>query len=380
MKPIVFTGGGTGGHVYPALAVAARLPDDARRAVVWIGSRRGIERTLVRAAAIPYHAIPTGKLRRYLSLENALDVGRVVWGCFAAFVLLRRLRPAVVFSKGGFVAVPVVTAARLLGLPVLIHESDADPGLATRLSAPMAEEIYVPYSATRAAVARRYRRRCRVTGNPVRREFFQRSDESVAHELGLPDDGTPLLVVTGGSLGADQLNRIILALLPDLTSRARIVHQVGRHGREVLATLRASASPARYVAREHFGAEFPRLLAAADLVLARAGAGTIWELAATSTPAVLVPLSTGASRGDQIRNAEYYRAAGAAVVVPSAEASPLSIGTVLRELLADSERRKTMSAAAHAFGAGDAAATIADRVDWWYRRGSLSDTLTSRSL
>ncbi|TVR69195.1 MAG: undecaprenyldiphospho-muramoylpentapeptide beta-N-acetylglucosaminyltransferase [Spirochaetaceae bacterium] len=370
MRSIVFTGGGTGGHVYPALAVHAALSEDLRRRVLWIGSRKGVERTILRGSGIPYRAIPTGKLRRYLDLENGRDIFRVGAGILAALRVLRHVDAAIVFSKGGFVAVPVVVAAWILGIPVVIHESDSDPGLATRLTAPMARRICVPYSDTARAFTPAQRRRILVTGNPVRKEFFSAAPGDALARLGIRDEGQPVLLVSGGSLGAQQLNDFVLEELAVLLDVCTLVHQTGPAGAAIIPEIsrraeqltraeatRSGTPPARrYAAAPLWTEEFPPLLRRADLVVCRAGAGTIWELAVTGTPAILVPLSRGASRGDQIRNARRYADTGAALVPPD---SPADLAGAVRSLLLDRDRLRAMGVAARAFADGDSAVTIA---------------------
>lgn len=362
MGTIVFTGGGTGGHVYPALAVRAALSPDLRDRLHWIGSRKGVERAILKGTGIPYTPIPTGKLRRYLDLENVFDLFRVGAGILAARSALRRLRASVVFSKGGFVAVPVVVAARTLGIPVIIHESDSDPGLATRLTAPLARRICVPYEDSVRSFSPRRRQRVLVTGNPVRREFFHAPTAEVLPLLGLHEAGQPVLLVTGGSLGARQLNEFVLEKLTELLKVCTVIHQTGSAGAAMIPdALRVAreADGANYAAAPAWQKEFPALLRRADLVVCRAGAGTVWELAVTGTPAILVPLGMGASRGDQIRNARRYAESGAAII-PRDTAT--DIAAAVRSLLEDGERRRSMSAAARAFAGKDAALTIAGEI------------------
>lgn len=362
MATIVFTGGGTGGHVYPGLAVFDRLPAQARRRVVWVGSHRGVERRIVAQRGIPYRSVPTGKLRRYFDLENVLDAFRVIAGIAAAVRLLYRLRAKAVFSKGGFVAVPVVVAARLLRIPVLIHESDADPGLATRLTAPLATRVFAPYPETAALFARRLRSRVTVTGNPVRREFTSADPRTALATIGLPDDDTPVILVTGGSLGAQQINYLVRDSLDGLTAAARVVHQTGEHGRTLIPDLDSRAPAGWYHGRSAFGAEFPGLMRRADLVVARAGAGTIWEIATAGRPSILIPLSTGASRGDQVRNAARYAAAGACTVLDDPELSAERFLAEVLRLLSDEARRRRMAVAAAGWSGDDAAERIAAAV------------------
>lgn len=321
-----------------------------------------MERSLVRGAGVPFRGIPAGKLRRYLDLENILDAGRVLAGVIVAWRLLGRLRAAVVFSKGGYVAVPVVIAAWMRRVPVVIHESDADPGLATRLTAPFARRVFVAYRDTAMSFPPGVRRRTRTSGNPVRRAFLSPQPGTILADLGLQDDGRPVLLVTGGSLGARQLNELVAGCIAQLSRRVLIVHQCGEHGLELADLARHAAESGAYVARPRFGDEFPALLQRADLVVARAGAGTIWEIAVCRTPAILVPLSTGASRGDQIRNARRFAGATGAIVLEDASLTAETFAAAIEELLDDPGRRKRMAEAMAGWAPTDAAERIAGEV------------------
>lgn len=363
MHRIVFTGGGTGGHVYPGIAVYQYLSPRLRNEVLWICSHGGVERSILESAAIPHVSIPTGKLRRYLDLENVRDLGRVVTGYFAARRILRESGARVLFSKGGYVAVPVVLAAHSLGIPVLIHESDTTPGLATRITARFATRVFAGYPQLRQALPGGVAERVVVSGNPVRPAFFEADPAGALGRVGLRDDGSPVLLVTGGSLGARQLNELVSETVESLTERAILVHQTGEHGKEMIQPIRSRAQPGRYHGAAAFDLEFPALLRRADLVVARAGAGTIQELAATGTPAVLVPLSARASRGDQIQNAADYCATGAAEALPSDGLSAEQfLQTVLR-LLANPDERARMGEAARNLARGNAARTIARAIE-----------------
>ncbi|HKK48760.1 MAG TPA: undecaprenyldiphospho-muramoylpentapeptide beta-N-acetylglucosaminyltransferase [Alkalispirochaeta sp.] len=362
MSTIVFTGGGTGGHVYPGLAVLAALTPENRSRVVWIGSRRGVERSIVTEAGVPYHAIPAGKLRRYFDLENILDAFRVLAGVFAAYRLLRRLSPAVVFSKGGYVAVPVVAAAYLRRVPVVIHESDADPGLATRITAPLASRILLPYEETRRVFPERWRTKSVVSGNPVRREFRTAVVAGVLQQLGLPESELPVILITGGSLGARQVNLLVRETISELTREAVVIHQTGDHSADMIPDIAARAKQDRYFGAPGFAAIFPALMRRADVVIARAGAGTIWEIAVCRRPAVLIPLSQGASRGDQVRNAARYAASGAAIVLDDPDLDGESMLQEIQVLIRDRARRDRMGRAAGAWAPGDAAERIAHEI------------------
>jgi UDP-N-acetylglucosamine--N-acetylmuramyl-(pentapeptide) pyrophosphoryl-undecaprenol N-acetylglucosamine transferase len=349
---IVFTGGGTAGHVFPALAVMDELASRWQGRVVWIGSAGGMEREILRRRGIPYYGIPTGKLRRYLALANFLDLFRIVAGFFASLAVLSRERPRLVFSKGGYVTVPPLAAARLLGIPSFTHESDLNPGLATRINARSAERVLISFAESAGYLSPALRDKAVHTGNPVRRSLLAGDPTAGRSIAGCPPD-RPLLLVLGGSLGSAFLNDAVERGLAELTSRCFVVHQMGdAHFRP--------ASRQGYQAVAFLGEELPHLLAACDLVLCRAGANTLWELAALGKPAVLVPLSGRSSRGDQLENARYFATRGAALVVPEEEGGRL-VAEVLR-LLEDRPRLAEMGRKARELGRPEAAARIAELV------------------
>jgi UDP-N-acetylglucosamine--N-acetylmuramyl-(pentapeptide) pyrophosphoryl-undecaprenol N-acetylglucosamine transferase len=362
MNTIIFTGGGTGGHVYPGLAVHEALPPEIQRQVVWIGSRGGMEGEMVRSRGIPFYHVPTGKLRRYFDLRNVVDAFRVLAGIMAAFILLKKLDGKAVFSKGGFVAVPVVIAAWMRGIPVIIHESDADPGLATRITARFARVICVASSETAGCFPGKWQSRIAVTGNPVRSAFFTADPEGALSAIGVEDSNLPVVLVTGGSSGARQLNDWVDRTIARLSGIAVVVHQTGELEAPRIPDIAAKAEPGRYHGAPAFTDTFPALLRRADVVVARAGAGTIWEVAVTARPAILVPLSLGASRGDQIRNAHRYQSAGCAVVIDGPDAGPEEFLSVLRELLDSPEQRRSMSEAARRWASQNAAEAIATMI------------------
>ncbi len=326
---------------------------------MWIGSRTGPEGRLVAEAGIPFFAVPAGKLRRYLSLRNVADIFRIMAGVAVSLRVLARERPALLFSKGGFVSVPPVVAARLLRIPAFTHESDVDPGLATRINSRFCEQVLVSHPETAAYFPEGRRASVVVTGNPVRPCMRRGSREEGRRLAGC--QGTELLVlVLGGSLGSAALNALVSRIASDLVGAGvRVVHQVGEQGAAAAASRPAIPG---YLACAFLGPELPHLMAGADLVVSRAGANTLAELAALGRPSVLVPLPTGASRGDQLRNAELFRSRGAAVVLPEEGASPERLRTVVRELLEDAPRLAAMSQAARALAHGDPAAGIAEMI------------------
>jgi UDP-N-acetylglucosamine--N-acetylmuramyl-(pentapeptide) pyrophosphoryl-undecaprenol N-acetylglucosamine transferase len=350
-KRVVFTGGGTGGHVYPGLAVADELRALGLTDIRWIGSSRGIERRICRRVGMPFIGIPSGKLRRYFSVQNGVDVLRILAGFVRAFLILARLRPAFLFSKGGYVSVPPLVAARLLRIPSFTHESDLMPGLATRINARFADRVLLPYRESARYLEPRIQARAIATGNPVRRSIAMGSAEQGRAVTGAPA-ALPVVLFLGGSLGSATINRVVQGAAAPLDGRCFVVHQRGRHPAPF------EEGPG-YYSREFFYTEMPDLLALADLVVARAGAGTIWELAATGSPAILIPLGTAGSRGDQIENARVYQEAGAAVVIPDDEASAERVSDLVVTLLEAPKRRDRMARAAAAFGAPDVARNIA---------------------
>ncbi|MGD9938406.1 MAG: undecaprenyldiphospho-muramoylpentapeptide beta-N-acetylglucosaminyltransferase [Clostridia bacterium] len=351
---IAFTGGGTGGHVYPGLAVIERLRDSYDGRIVWIGSGKEVERQAVEAAGVEFLSIPTGKLRRSLSLENLADVFKVAAGYFHARHLLKKLDPVLLFSKGGYVSVPPCLAAASLGIPFFTHESDLSPGLATRINARKASHIFLGWQKTLGTIPESWKARTSVSGNPVRAAIIKGDPEAGRDWLGF-DKNLPLILVLGGSQGARQINELIAALLPELDKLARVAHQTGPEN--------APCRPddASYKSFEFVHGELPDLLAAADLVIGRAGAGTIAECAAAGKPMLLVPL-TGATRGDQVENARLLEQEGAAMVFEGPQARPDAVLTALRALLDDPDRRSAMAAAARKATGGNAAEVIASAI------------------
>ena len=308
---IAFTGGGTGGHVYPAKPIIDRiLRDNPEKSLFWIGSAGGMEEAIIKGWDIPYHGIPSGKLRRYFDLKNFTDLFRILRGFFTARRVLRKNRPDFLFSKGGFVSVPPVLAARSLGIPVYTHESDVTPGLATRINSRFVNRIFLPYEESVQYTAAPYRHKCVVSGNPVRESFFTGDPVRGRSFIGASGN-LPVLLVMGGSLGAEQLNRLVEDRLDELTKFCFVVHQTGKGNYTPLER-------ENYFRAPYFNEELFDIIAAADGAISRAGAAAIWELAASKTPMLLLPLVKG-SRGDQVYNARIFEKAGAAVILGEKE-------------------------------------------------------------
>lgn len=261
-------------------------------------------------ADIPFAVIPTGKLRRYFSWKNVTDGLRVPAGVFAAMRILRKFKPDVVFSKGGYVAVPVVWAAWLLRIPIVIHESDLLPGLATRITMRMAKVVCLGWKETMAVLTQKTQKRAVVTGHPIRSEIVH-GDQKRGLALAGFRDTEPVVLVMGGSLGAQRINAVLRAALQRLMPHCQVVHLCGRGN---LVPEKAEWQY-RYKQIEYVNHELPHLYAAADIVVSRAGSGSIAELVSVGKPVIFIPLSRQASRGDQIANAEALARNDAAVIV-----------------------------------------------------------------
>lgn len=333
------TGGGTAGHVWPHLAlfdsddgVLRRAFDAGKLRVVYFGSHGGMEEGLVKqtmGAKWTFVALPAGKLRRYFSWRNVTDAFRVFAGFYQAVRVLRRERVNVVFSKGGFVAAPVVWAAWLLRLPVVIHESDVTPALATRLSLPFCQSVVCAFEATVHYIPVRHRLRVEALGLPIRPSLFRGDRAEARRFFGLDQDGQglPVLLVFGGSLGAERLNVAIRESLQSLLERFEIIHIVGR-GKEFEPAIPKGLA-ARYHQYAFLHAEMALAYAAADVAFTRAGASTLFELAAARIPMVLVPLGLDQSRGDQIVNAQVFERLGWAEVIREADLTSAQVMSTL---------------------------------------------------
>jgi UDP-N-acetylglucosamine--N-acetylmuramyl-(pentapeptide) pyrophosphoryl-undecaprenol N-acetylglucosamine transferase len=350
VQVVVFTGGGTGGHVYPGIALAQALMPRVQLRLVWIGSKTGIERQVIEGLGWEYQPVSTGKLRRYLDWRNVTDLFRIVAGYFQARKLLTSLKPTFVFSKGGFVSVPPVRAARSLGIPVYSHESDLDPGLATRLNLGSSSLLFVAYEATKKVFSAAVQKKIVVSGNPVRSDFFTPAATPLSGLFPVPV-GAPVLVVLGGSLGALQVNTLLQRALPELEGKVFVVHQTG-------SQWLALPDTPWYVSRAFFSTQMPALLQGATLVFGRSGAGTLWEAAACNVPLLLLPLGEG-SRGDQGRNAAHFASHGAAIVLDNLT-TPGELAEQVIALVNDAARRSSMGQALAKFGARQASSKMAE--------------------
>jgi len=303
---IVFTGGGTAGHVTPNLALIEAVQADGWQ-VNYIGSINSVEQGMINAIDVPFFAIKSGKLRRYFSWKNFVDPFNIVWGIGQSYRLLWKIKPDIVFSKGGFVAFPVVFSAWLQRIPVIAHESDMSPGLANRLSFPFVNKICLTFAAAQTHF--KHQDRVEVTGTPIRKELFLGDKQKGLDLCGFSPD-KPCLLVMGGSQGASGLNQAVRKALPQLTQHFQVIHLCGKG--KVDANLLSQRS---YHQMEYANAELPDLFAAADLVVSRSGANSLYEILALKKPHVLVPLSAKKSRGDQIQNARYFNNQGISTVL-----------------------------------------------------------------
>jgi UDP-N-acetylglucosamine--N-acetylmuramyl-(pentapeptide) pyrophosphoryl-undecaprenol N-acetylglucosamine transferase len=371
---ILVTGGGTAGHISPAVATIQAVREIAAREkfdveFLYLGSARGMEREIVAAAQIPYVGVQTGKLRRYLSIENAVDQLRLPLGVLQSLRAISSFKPDAVFSTGGYVSVPPVVAASILKKPILIHEQTVQIGLANRIAAKFATRIALSFESAREELPAAQREKAFVTGNPLRAQIFD-GDKNEAKKLcGFDgeDDELPAIYVTGGSQGARILNCSVEEILPQLLEEFRVIHQCGRqpaNDEQDFDRLQRAVGvlplwqQRRYFISRFFGEEIKHVFALADLVVSRAGAGTVAELCALGKSAIYIPLvPTGGD--EQTRNAQMCQRAGAAVIIKQDEMNGARLLEEVRELLKDETRLHEMSKAAQTLARPNAAQELA---------------------
>lgn len=321
-KKIVMTGGGTAGHVTPNIALMPKLMEKGYE-ISYIGSYEGIEKGLISEIEVPYYSIATGKLRRYFDPQNFTDPFRVIKGYFQAKKILKKIRPEVVFSKGGFVSVPVVRAAASLKIPCIIHESDMTPGLANRLCIPRAKVVCCNFPET---LQRLPSGKAVLTGSPIREELLEGDKKRGLEFCGFTDE-KPVILVMGGSQGAAAINKNIRGALAKLLPDFNIVHLCGKEKMDNLLLTTEG-----YKQYEYINEQMKDLLAMADLVVSRAGANSICELLTLRKPNILIPLSPAASRGDQILNAQSFESQGFSVVIDEDYLTPGLLAEKIHEL------------------------------------------------
>jgi UDP-N-acetylglucosamine--N-acetylmuramyl-(pentapeptide) pyrophosphoryl-undecaprenol N-acetylglucosamine transferase len=380
---VAFAGGGTGGHIYPGLAIIGALNEAcaAPPRVFWIGSKTGADGGITKSFNVQFFGIHSGKLRRYVSLKNLSDIFKIIAGFFQSLVILKKQKPCLLFSKGGFVSVPPVIAAYILGIPVWTHESDFSPGLATKINGIFAQKIYTSFPDTLKFFNKKMRKKITTAGNPVRSAFYQADAARGRRFAGAPD-GEPLLLVLGGSQGAREINALVRASLNELCSRFVVFHQTGGFLAEAPDSGGTGAkneatggqcienqyiAKGRYVQVSYIKDELPDLLAAAALVVGRSGAGTVWECAAAGKPMVLVPLSGSGTRGDQVENARWFaeKAAAVCLIRPDKAALTAAIDSLTDSSLA------AMREASGKIGRVNAAQTIAADIKLRNEKGEM---------
>lgn len=322
MKRIILTGGGTAGHVTPNIALLPRLKE-LNYDIHYIGSYHGIEKELIEQFDIPYHGISSGKLRRYFSLKNFTDPFRIVKGLAEADKLIKTLKPDVIFSKGGFVSVPVVMAGKRRHVPIIIHESDMTPGLANKLSIPSATKVCCNFPETLEHLPKD---KAVLTGSPIRQELLSGNKVAALDFCEFTSD-KPVVLVIGGSLGSVAVNNAVRAILPELLKDFQLIHLCGK-GKvdESLKDLKG------YVQFEYVQNELKDMFALTDVIISRAGANAICEIAALRKPNLLIPLSASASRGDQILNARSFERQGFSIVIEEEELTNDKLLSSIRNL------------------------------------------------
>ncbi len=350
MKKIILTGGGTAGHVTPNIAL---IPELQKRGyeIHYIGSKEGIEKELISNFDIPYYGISSGKLRRYFDVKNFTDPFRIVKGYSEVAKLIKKIQPDVVFSKGGFVTVPVVKAAKRKNVPCVLHESDISPGLANRLCLPSATAICANFPET---IENLPKEKAHLTGSPIRSELFSGNRLAGLDFCGFSAN-KPVILVIGGSLGSVRVNEAVREILPQLLEKYQVIHLCGKD--KVDESLQSLEGYAQY---EYIQKELCDLLDAADFVISRAGANAICELLALQKPNILIPLSMQASRGDQILNAASFEKQGFSYVIQEED---LTSEKLLEAVSYVTEHKEEYKTAMKASNQQDAVVKVADVIE-----------------
>ena len=345
MKRIILTGGGTAGHVTPNIALLPRLKELGYE-IQYIGSYTGIEKELIEPFGIPYHGISSGKLRRYFSVQNFTDPFRVLKGFREAHKLIRQLNPDVIFSKGGFVSVPVVLAGKRCKVPVIIHESDMTPGLANKIAIPSAAKVCCNFPETLKSLPEG---KAVLTGSPIRQELLS-GNKIAAMDMCHFTSDKPVILVIGGSLGAVAVNNAVREALPELLKDFQIIHLCGKGKMD-----ESLKDVEGYCQFEYIKNELRNLFALADIVISRAGANAICELLALHKPNLLIPLSANASRGDQILNARSFERQGFSLVLEEEQLTKETLLAAVKNLY---ENRTTFINSMKNSGQQDSIGTI----------------------
>ena len=350
MKKIIMTGGGTAGHVTPTSAL---MPDfkEAGFDIEYIGSINGMEKGLIEATGTPYHGISSGKLRRYFDWKNFSDPFRVLKGYGQAVSLMKKIKPDVVFSKGGFVSVPVVLAAKHCHIPAIIHESDITPGLANKIAIKGAKKVCCNFPETMKYLPAD---KAVLTGSPIRRELFSGNAENAIRLCNFKDHSKPVLLIIGGSLGSKIVNEAVRKVLPELLEKFYVIHLCGKGNLD-----NSLSGTIGYAQFEYASSELTDMFALADMAISRAGANSICELLALHKPNILIPLSAAASRGDQVLNANSFKKQGFSYVLEEEHLTAESLLKAVQEVY--DNRQKYIDAMAQS-GQMDSIGTIVDLI------------------
>lgn len=330
---VIFTGGGSSGHVTPSLPLMSALQSKGAD-IFYVGSKKGIEHSIVKSLKISYYPITAGKLHRYWTWKNLLTPFQLLIGIIQSFLICRKIKPDVIFSKGGFVALPVVIAAKLNGIPAVIHESDLTPGLANRLCFPFAKLICITFPDT----LKYFKNTSNVllTGMPIRDALLHGNSSRGLKFCGFVDKFKPVLLIMGGGLGSSLINECIRRLIIPLTEKFQVIHICGKNKSDS-----AFDDVKNYKQFEYLQEELADIFAIADLIISRAGATTIYEILALNKPNILLPLSRKASRGDQIDNAKYFAQLGLSKVIYFEEFSDDKLLRTLFEIYKNLDQLKT---------------------------------------
>jgi len=368
---IVFTGGGTGGHFYPIIAVAEAVRDIARERrlvppALFFIAPKPFDPSALLENEIQFISSSAGKVRRYASVQNVFDMFATLWGTIGCIGTLFKIYPDVVFSKGGYASVPVVLAARLLRIPIVIHESDAKPGRANLLASKFAKRIGLGFPTAAEFFPAKVRGNIAVTGIPLRKRLAELDPEGGIASLGL-DASVPTVLILGGSLGSKAINETVLAALPELVGHVNIVHQTGKDNfaeieRTAPVILQGSPHASRYHVFPYLSLETMRQAAgAAHLIVSRAGSTSIAEIALWRRPSILIPIPESVSH-DQRTNAYAYAHTGAAVVLEQDNMTPHILASEIRRITGDRALSEEMSKRSDAFGNREAARTVAEEL------------------
>ena len=348
---ICFTGGGTGGHIYPGLAVLDELrvkfqENNISLYTIWIGCSKGMDKNIVSKAkdmknqpcVNKFYGIPSGKLRRYFSLKNISDIFKIIGGFFTSLIIMVKEKPAVLFSKGGFVSVPPCLAAKILKIPVYTHECDFTLGLANKINLKSASKMFVSYEETKNLLSQNDKKKVIVSGNPVRPVFYNADIQQGFNFLGIKNKSKPILLVVGGSSGARQINQLVYDNIDFLCENFIVVHQTGLVNTTQEKSQELVQNYSDYHPYDFIYEQMPNVVAASDIVMGRAGANSIWEAAVLLKPMLLIPLCGHGTRGDQVDNAKFFEEKKAAKVLIGQEVSKERLVVSLKELLNEKNR------------------------------------------